>query len=55
MYHGYLRSPEGKIVTVDPAGSIFTFPGGINDLGSITGYYVDGNGVYHGFITIPCL
>ena len=55
VYHGYLRSPEGKIVTVDPAGSIFTFPGGINDLGSITGYYVDGNGVYHGFITIPCL
>ena len=52
-YHGYLRNREGKIVTVDPVGSIFTFPGGINDLGSITGYYIDGNGVYHGFLTIP--
>jgi hypothetical protein len=55
VYHGYLRSPDGKIVTVDPAGSIFTFPGGINDLGSITGYYVDANDVYHGFLTIPAL
>ena len=53
VYHGYLRSPEGKIVTVDPVGSTFTFPAGINDLGSITGYYVDANGVYHGFLTIP--
>ena len=53
--HGYLRSPEGKIVTVDPVGSTFTFPDGINDLGSITGYYIDANGVYHGFLTIPSL
>jgi hypothetical protein len=53
VYHGYLRSPEGKIVTVDPVGSIFTFSDGINDLGSITGYYVDANGVYHGFLRIP--
>ena len=55
VYHGYLRNSQGKIVTVDPAGSIFTFPDGINDLGSITGYYVDASGVYHGFLTIPCL
>jgi hypothetical protein len=52
VYHGYLRSPEGKIVTVDPVGSIHTFPDGINDSGAITGYYVDANGVYHGFLTI---
>ena len=55
VYHGYLRSPEGKIVTVDPVGSTFTFADGINDLGSITGYYIDANGVYHGFLTIPSL
>ena len=55
VYHGYLRSPEGKIVTVDPVGTTFTFPDAINDLGSITGYYVDANGVYHGFLTIPSL
>jgi hypothetical protein len=48
--HGYLRSPEGKIVTVDPVGSIYTFPDGLNDLGSITGYYIDASGVYHGFL-----
>jgi len=53
--HGYLRSPEGKIVTVDPVGSTYTFSDGINDLGSITGYYIDANGVYHGFLTIPSL
>ena len=52
VYHGYLRSPDGSIVTVDPSGSIFTWSSDINDLGSITGYYVDANGVYHGFLTI---
>jgi hypothetical protein len=35
--HVYLRSPEGKIVTVEPGGSIFTFPAGINDLGTVAG------------------
>jgi hypothetical protein len=53
VYHGYLRSPEGKIVTVDPVGSTYTFPDGLNDLGSITGYYLDANNVYHSFLTIP--
>lgn len=53
VYHGYLRSPAGKIVTVDPAGSIFTLTVGINDAGIIAGYYVDANGVYHGFLRIP--
>jgi len=38
------RSPEGKIVTVEPLGSVFTFPAGINDLGMIAGYYADANG-----------
>ena len=52
VLHGYLRSPEGKIVTVDPVGSTYTFPDGINDFGSITGYYIDANGVYHGFLRL---
>ena len=52
VYHGYLRSPEGKIVTVDPVGSTYTFPDGINDLGAITGYYLDTSNVYHGFLRI---
>jgi hypothetical protein len=53
VYHGYLRSPEGKIVTVDPVGSTTTVPDGINDFGAITGYYIDANNVYHGFLRIP--
>jgi hypothetical protein len=53
VYHGYLRTPAGKIVTIDPSGSTGTFPYVVNDLGEITGYYLDGNGVWHGFQAIP--
>jgi hypothetical protein len=54
VYHVYLRSPDGKIVTAEPAGSIYSQPAGINDLGTIAGYYADANGVYHGYLRIPC-
>jgi len=54
VYHGYLRSPDGTIVTVDPSGTIFTWTVGLNDLGTVAGYYADDNGVYHGFLRIPC-
>lgn len=50
VYHGYLRTPDGKIVTIDPPGSINTFASNINDLGIITGSYLDANNVYHGFL-----
>jgi hypothetical protein len=30
-----------------------TFPFGINSQGTITGYYVDNNGVSHGFLRTP--
>jgi len=53
VYHGYLRTPDGKIVTVDPSGSVSTSSSGMNDLGAITGYYLDTNNVYHGFLRIP--
>jgi hypothetical protein len=53
VYHGYLRSPWGKIETVDPTGSAGTLPYCINDSGVITGYYIDANNVYHGFLRIP--
>lgn len=52
VYHGYLRNPAGKIVTVDPRGSIFTLSSGINDFGVVTGYYQDANNVYHGFLAV---
>lgn len=52
-YHGDLRNPKGKIVTVDPAGSIATGPVGINDAGAVTGVYIDANNVFRGFVRIP--
>jgi hypothetical protein len=52
VYHGYLRTPDGKIVTVDPSGSDFTWSSGMNNWGAITGYYLDSNNVYHGFLRI---
>lgn len=54
VLHGYLRSPDGNITTVDPAGSVFTWSTSINDFGAITGYYADVNDVYHGFVAVPC-
>jgi hypothetical protein len=54
VFHVYLRSPEGNMMTVQPVGSTFTFPAGINDLGTIAGYYADAKGVYHGFLQITC-
>ena len=54
VLHGYLRSPNGNITTVDPAGSVFTWSSEINDFGAITGYYVDVNYVYHGFVAVRC-
>jgi len=53
VYHAYLRSPEGKITTIDPQGSFFTFSTGIDDSGAVTGYFLDGNNVYHGFLRMP--
>jgi hypothetical protein len=50
VYHGYLRSTDGNILTVDPVGSTFTLLDGINDAGVITGYYSDANGTSHGFL-----
>jgi hypothetical protein len=53
VYHGFLRSPDGKFATVDPTDSVFTWPSGLNDFGAITGYYYDANSVAHGFIRLP--
>lgn len=50
MQHGFLRTPDGSFVTVDPPGSAGTQPESINDSGAITGYYLDTNNVYHGFL-----
>jgi probable HAF family extracellular repeat protein len=52
-YHGFFRSPDGKIQTIDPPGTIATVPDSINELGVVAGYYLDTNNVNHGFLRIP--
>jgi hypothetical protein len=60
-YHGFVRSADGTITTLDAPGagmgtsSLTGYPLGtkalsINDDGMIAGYYIDPNEVYHGFM-----
>jgi len=60
VYHGFLRAPNGKIITLDAPGagssvgqSQGTVPYSINDLGAIAGNVEDGNDLYHGFVRLP--
>lgn len=60
IYHGFVRSPEGRANTFDAPGAGATpgsyegtFPYTINDQGAITGYYLDANNVSHGFLRFP--
>lgn len=60
VFHGYIRSPQGTFVTFDapgasltPGGFAGTVPDSINDLGVVTGFYIDANYVPHGFLRIP--
>lgn len=60
VVHGFVRSPEGKFTTFDAPGADTTagdfngtFPVSINDEGVITGYYIDANFVFHGFLRLP--
>ncbi|MGO4879405.1 MAG: hypothetical protein ACLP59_01125 [Bryobacteraceae bacterium] len=61
--HGFLRAPYGEITTFDapdagtlgPAQNISqgTFPMTNNTEGAISGFYIDQNYAYHGFVRIP--
>jgi hypothetical protein len=60
VYHGFVRSPQGKVTTFDAPGADLTpgdyngtFPVSINDQGAITGYYLDAKNVNHGFLLLP--
>jgi hypothetical protein len=60
VYRGFLRSPDGAVITFEAPGADTTandyngtFPYSINDQGVITGYYLDVNNVSHGFLRIP--
>jgi hypothetical protein len=64
VFHGYIRSPEGKFTSFDAPGADMspqpdpfetagTFPKGMNDAGAITGVYTDASGGVHGFLRSP--
>ena len=53
--HGFLREPNGKITILDAPGAgrganQGTAPYGIDAQGTITGFIVDSNNVFHGFL-----
>ncbi len=50
ILHGFLRNADGTFATFDPAGSVNTYPEGINASHVIVGLYTDAGGVNHGFI-----
>ena len=49
-YHGFIRYANGKTAQLDYPGSLSTACLGINDTGTITGFYLDAQNVSHGFI-----
>ena len=49
LAHGFLREPNGQIITFVVPKSQGTFPQSINFFGKITGYYFDGT-TFHGFV-----
>ena len=65
VFHGFLRDPHGRITTFDAPGAGTTgvpfsslnawtsVVDGLNPAGAITGSYIDGNNVNHGFLRDP--
>jgi hypothetical protein len=55
VFHGFVRTPDGKITVFDAPGAGTASNQGttayaINDQGSVTGSYLDAGNVYHGFV-----
>jgi hypothetical protein len=45
---------QAKFVTFDAPGAVYgTYASSVNDLGEATGYYIDGNYVFHGLVRSP--
>jgi len=49
LIHGFYRDAGGVITQIDYPGALTTSCSGINDLGVITGFYVDSANTSHGF------
>jgi hypothetical protein len=50
--HGFLRTRDGAIATIDPVGSMSNFPSDISPAGAITGGYCD-NTTCHAYLRSP--
>src|SRR5579864_2696919 len=51
LCHGAVRAADGAISTFDAPGAVQgTFPEAINEIGTVSGNYLDANGVNHGFL-----
>ena len=60
VFHGYVRSPDGKFTTFNAPGADTnagdfngTLPNAINDAGAVTGVYFDVHNLGHGFLRSP--
>jgi hypothetical protein len=58
--HGFIRAADGSYTTFDVPGASTdgidgggTYPQGISELGEVSGYFVDSNFIYHGFLRSP--
>lgn len=50
---GFVRTASGTIVGFQAPGATATYAYGINSSGAVTGWYMDANSVYHGFLRTP--
>lgn len=53
-HHGFVRGADGTFAVIDPTGNAsevnVVIPTQINSSGAVAGYYIDTNGVDHGFL-----
>ena len=50
LVHGFLRDPDGSIISFDPAGSTYTAAVSINKDAAIAGFWYDSRSDIHGFV-----
>jgi hypothetical protein len=52
VFHGFVRSSDWSFVTVNFPGAVWTIASDPNDVGDVTGAYVDAAGVEHGYFML---